>query len=241
MKKLILLAALTLGIIAANATQIPADDGQEARTEVLLETTEGDIRIALYNETPIHRDNFVRLVDGHFYDSLLFHRVIRNFMIQAGDPDSRHAEPGTELGEGSTDYTLPAEIRLPAIHHKRGAVAMARESDDVNPDRRSSGSQFYIVWGKRFSTADIEYIHDWLDSTSNHTIDLTPEMMLRYRKTGGTPQLDGAYTVFGEVTEGLDIVEKIQRTMTDDNDRPVYDVRILRARVTRKGHAPTAK
>lgn len=172
---------------------------QSSRAEVLLETTEGNIRIALYNETPRHRDNFIRLVESHFYDSLLFHRVIPNFMIQAGDPDSRHAESGTLLGEGDLPYKLEPEIISPTIRHRYGSVAAAREGDDVNPNRLSSACQFYIVTRK-----------------------------------GGTPHLDGAYTVFGEVTEGMDVANRIQRQMRDDDDRPVYDVRILRAIVVHK-------
>lgn len=172
---------------------------QSSRAEVLLETTEGNIRIALYNETPRHRDNFIRLVESHFYDSLLFHRVIPNFMIQAGDPDSRHAESGTLLGEGDLPYKLEPEILSPTIRHRYGSVAAAREGDDVNPNRLSSACQFYIVTRK-----------------------------------GGTPHLDGAYTVFGEVTEGMDVANRIQRQMRDDDDRPVYDVRILRATVVHK-------
>lgn len=172
---------------------------QSSRAEVLLETTEGNIRIALYNETPRHRDNFIRLVESHFYDSLLFHRVIPNFMIQAGDPDSRHAESGTLLGEGDLPYKLEPEILTPTIRHRYGSVAAAREGDDVNPNRLSSACQFYIVTRK-----------------------------------GGTPHLDGAYTVFGEVTEGMDVANRIQRQMRDDDDRPVYDVRILRATVVHK-------
>lgn len=172
---------------------------QSSRAEVLLETTEGNIRITLYNETPRHRDNFIRLVESHFYDSLLFHRVIPNFMIQAGDPDSRHAESGTLLGEGDLPYKLEPEILSPTIRHRYGSVAAAREGDDVNPNRLSSACQFYIVTRK-----------------------------------GGTPHLDGAYTVFGEVTEGMDVANRIQRQMRDDDDRPVYDVRILRAIVVHK-------
>ena len=172
---------------------------QSSRAEVLLETTEGNICIALYNETPRHRDNFIRLVESHFYDSLLFHRVIPNFMIQAGDPDSRHAESGTLLGEGDLPYKLEPEIISPTIRHRYGSVAAAREGDDVNPNRLSSACQFYIVTRK-----------------------------------GGTPHLDGAYTVFGEVTEGMDVANRIQRQMRDDDDRPVYDVRILRATVVHK-------
>ena len=204
------------------------------RAEVMIETTEGNIHIELYDETPLHRDNFLKLADSHFYDSLLFHRVIRNFMIQAGDPASRHARAGQVLGDDSCQYTLPAEIRLPEIYHKRGAVAMAREGDDTNPERRSSGWQFYIVWGKRFSTVDIEHMAEHLDTISNGQIKLTPEMKTAYRKTGGTPHLDGTYTVFGEVTEGLDVVDKIQRAYTDYDDRPVDDIRILKVVVTRR-------
>lgn len=173
-------------------------DGQE-RAEVLIETTEGNIRIALYNETPRHRDNFLKLVSDHFYDSLLFHRVIPNFMIQAGAPDSRHAEPGALLGEGDLEYKIEPEIRTPEIRHRYGSVAAAREGDDVNPDRLSSASQFYIVTRK-----------------------------------GGTPHLDGGYTVFGEVVEGMEVANRIQRKMRDDYDRPVYDVRIIKATVIDK-------
>ena len=197
--------------------------------KVLLETTMGNIRIALSDLTPIHRDNFVRMVNEHFYDSLLFHRVIRNFMIQAGDPESRHAEPGTSLGEGDAGFTLEPEMRVPQLYHRRGMVAMAREGDDVNPTRRSSGSHFYIVWGKTYSTKDLEAVQLRLDSLTDGTVKMTPEMLQAYRRTGGTPHLDGEYTVFGEVIEGLDVVGRIMRVFTDDYDRPVDDVRIVRA------------
>ena len=201
---------------------------QDKRRVVMMQTTAGNIRIELYNETPLHRDNFVRLVNEHFYDSLLFHRVIKSFMIQAGDPVSRHAQPGVFLGDSTLNYTIPAEIRTPQIYHKRGAVAMAREPDEVNPEQKSSSCQFYIVWGKRFSSQAIERIQERLD-TIKDGIKLTDEMISTYRKTGGTPHLDGTYTVFGEVTEGLDVIERIQAVMTDDDDRPVDDQRILKA------------
>lgn len=201
---------------------------QDKRRVVMMQTTAGNIRIELYNETPLHRDNFVRLVNEHFYDSLLFHRVIKSFMIQAGDPVSRHAQPGVFLGDSSLNYTIPAEIRTPQIYHKRGAVAMAREPDEVNPEQKSSSCQFYIVWGKRFSSQAIERVQERLD-TIKGGIKLTDEMISTYRKTGGTPHLDGTYTVFGEVTEGLDVIERIQAVMTDDDDRPVDDQRILKA------------
>jgi peptidyl-prolyl cis-trans isomerase B (cyclophilin B) len=205
----------------------------QQRTEVLLETSEGNIRIALYDETPRHRDNFVKLVSEHFYDSLLFHRVIANFMIQGGDPDSRRAEPGQELGNGDVGYTIEPEFRLPQLYHRRGVVAAAREGDDVNPERRSSGCQFYIVWGKTFSSADIEKVQQRLDAATNNSVKLTPEQIKTYRRVGGTPHLDGQYTVFGEVVEGLDVVNRIQRVDTDDYDRPINDVRILRATVVK--------
>ena len=201
---------------------------QDKRRVVMMQTTAGNIRIELYNETPLHRDNFVRLVNEHFYDSLLFHRVIKSFMIQAGDPVSRHAQPGVFLGDSTLNYTIPAEIRTPQIYHKRGAVAMAREPDEVNPEQKSSSCQFYIVWGKRFSSQAIERVQERLD-TIKGGIKLTDEMISTYRKTGGTPHLDGTYTVFGEVTEGLDVIERIQAVMTDDDDRPVDDQRILKA------------
>ncbi|MBP5339515.1 MAG: peptidylprolyl isomerase [Prevotella sp.] len=199
--------------------------------EVLLETTAGNIRIALYDDTPIHRDNFLKLVGEHFYDSLLFHRVIKNFMIQAGDPDSRHAEPGVTLGEGDLGYTLEPEFHIPACFHRRGAVAMAREGDDVNPARRSSACQFYIVYGKTFSTKELQTIAEKVDSATNGQAKMSPEMFWAYRREGGSPHLDGQYTVFGEVKEGMDVVERIQKVFTDDYDRPVDDIRIIRATV----------
>lgn len=196
--------------------------------EVLLETTEGNIRIMLYDDTPQHRDNFLKLVDEHFYDSLLFHRVIKNFMIQTGDPKSRHAEPGETLGGGDLGYTLPAEINATTHYHARGAVAMAREGDKQNPERQSSACQFYIVWGKTYSTKELEAIQEKVLENTNGQTKFSSEMFWTYRKRGGSPHLDGQYTVFGEVTEGLDVVEKIQRAFTDDYNRPVDDVRILK-------------
>lgn len=218
---------LFICLLAATTAMAQTD----THKEVLLETTEGNIRIKLFDETPQHRDNFLKLVRMHIYDSLLFHRVIRNFMIQAGDPKSKYAEPGQELGSGDYDYRIPAEIRLPLLYHRRGMVAMAREGDDVNPNHESSACQFYIVWGKTFSSLDMERQQERIDSMTNGTVKMTPEMIDTYRKTGGTPHLDGSYTVFGEVTEGLEVVEKIQKADTDDNDRPVFDVRILKATV----------
>jgi peptidyl-prolyl cis-trans isomerase B (cyclophilin B) len=208
--------------------------GKAQSNEVLFETTEGNIRVMLYDDTPIHRDNFLKLVNEQFYDSLLFHRVIKSFMIQGGDPTSKTAEPGTTLGTGELDYTLEPEFRTPKHYHRRGALAMAREGDRVNPERRSSGCQFYIVWGKTYSTKDLEAIQQRVKEATNGAADITPEMFWTYRKVGGTPHLDGQYTVFGEVTEGLDVVERIQKVFTDTYDRPVDDVRILHATVIKK-------
>ena len=206
---------------------------QTSTTEVLLETTEGNIRIALYDETPQHRDNFLKLTKMHVYDSLLFHRVIADFMIQSGDTNSKNAKPGQQLGTGDFDYTQEPEFRLPQIFHRRGCVAMAREPDAVNPEMRSSACQFYIVWGQRFSSAEIEKTQERLDTMTHGRVKLTPEMIKVYKTVGGTPHLDGQYTVFGEVVEGLDVVERIQKADTDDFDRPFLDIRILRATVTK--------
>jgi peptidyl-prolyl cis-trans isomerase B (cyclophilin B) len=213
---------------------------QTSTTEVLFETTEGNIRIALYDETPLHRDNFLKLTRMHVYDSLLFHRVIKNFMIQSGDTNSKNAKPGQRLGTGDFDYTQEPEFRLPQIIHRRGCVAMAREPDAVNPEMRSSACQFYIVWGKRFSSAEIEKAQERLDTMTHGRVKLTPEMIKVYKSVGGTPHLDGQYTVFGEVTEGLDVVERIQKAETDEFDRPFEDIRILRATVTKDVPQATA-
>jgi peptidyl-prolyl cis-trans isomerase B (cyclophilin B) len=202
--------------------------------QVMIETTEGNILVTLYDDTPRHRDNFLKLVNEQFYDSLLFHRVIKNFMIQGGDPDSRHAEPGVTLGEGSTDYTVEAEFFDSEGHllhpHKRGALAMAREGDSENPERRSSGCQFYIVWGKTYATQQLYQIGDKVEAATDHRVTMTDELLDLYHDVGGVPHLDGQYTVFGEVTEGLDVVDRIQKAQTDDYDRPIDDIRILHAR-----------
>ena len=206
---------------------------QTKSTEVLFETTVGNIRIALYDETPLTRDNFLKITKMGIYDSLLFHRVIKDFMIQSGDTNSKHAKPGELLGTGDFDYTTEAEFRLPQIFHRRGVVAMAREGDIVNPERRSSACQFYIVWGKVFNEMQIDRLQEKLDSVTQGTVKLTPEMIEVYKTIGGTPHLDGQYTVFGEVIEGIDVVEKIQGVETDKNDRPLEDIRILKATVTK--------
>ena len=208
-------------------------NAQTINTEVLFETTAGNIRIGLYDETPQTRDNFLKLTKMEIYDSLLFHRVIKDFMIQSGDTNSKHARPGQLLGTGDFDYTTEAEFRLPQIFHRRGVVAMAREGDDRNPEMRSSACQFYIVWGKVFDDRRLDNIQLRLDSATQGRVKLTPEMREVYKTVGGTPHLDGQYTVFGEVTEGMDVVEKIQQAATDKYARPLEDIRILKATVTK--------
>jgi len=217
--------------LLAFALMVCGAKGQTSTTEVLLETTAGNIRIALFDETPQHRDNFLRLVQEHVYDSLLFHRVIKDFMIQTGDLHSKHAQPGQRLGSGDYNYTVEAEFRLPTLFHRRGMVAMAREGDRVNPERRSSACQFYIVWGRVYNDARLAKVQERLDTTAHVT--LTPAMQEVYKTVGGIPHLDGQYTVFGEVTEGLDVVDRIQQSATDSYDRPLEDIRILRATVTK--------
>jgi len=201
--------------------------------EVLLETSLGNIRLTLYNDTPRHRDNFLHLVRTGFYDGLLFHRVIPNFMIQAGDSASRHAKPEEKLGDSPEPYTLPAEILFPIHYHKAGALAAAREGDEVNPQRASSASQFYIVTGSIFTDESLDAVQERLDKQTGGSIKLTPALKETYRNLGGAPHLDGQYTVFGEVIEGMDICDQIQWVSRDAHDRPDTDVRILRATVVK--------
>ena len=225
----------------------------------------GYIVVRLYDETPIHRDNFIKLAKEGYFDGTLFHRVIKDFMIQGGDPDSKGAPAGKMLGVGGPDYTLQAEIK-DGIYHKRGALAAARQGDEVNPERRSSGSQFYIVWGQVYNEgqlrqfakqlkmqqiqgafnqlaaqhrdeimqmrrernrAGLQELQDQLAAQAEAMVKgngLTDEQLKLYSTVGGTPHLDGQYTVFGEVEEGLDVVEQIQQTATGRGDRPVDDI-----------------
>ena len=224
---------LVFMLLCSLALGAKAQSNDTIRHEVLLETSMGNIRLVLYNETPLHRDNFLRLVKDGYYDGNLFHRVISNFMIQSGDSTSRHAKPGSSVGEYSPDYTIPAEIVYPKYFHKRGALAAAREGDEENPQRASSSSQFYIVYGTNHSDADLDRFQELLDEATQGKTKMTKEIRTHYRKYGGTPHLDGQYTVFGEVIEGMDVVKKINRVFTDDYDRPVDDVRIVKATVVR--------
>ncbi|MCD7973727.1 MAG: peptidylprolyl isomerase [Candidatus Azobacteroides sp.] len=233
-------------------------------TFILIQTSLGDIKVKLYDETPLHRDNFVKLVEEGFYNELQFHRVIKNFMVQGGDPESKNAPDGAQLGAGGPGYTIPAEFVYPLYFHKRGALSAARQGDQVNPEKNSSGSQFYIVWGTRYTDAQLddfeqnlinkemqkvfnelakerqeeiqalyaaqdqeglnklqqELIRITESKVNPEVVKFTPEQREAYKNLGGTPHLDNDYTVFGEVIEGLDVVEKIQSVETNPGDRP---------------------
>ena len=272
--KLLIIAVFAAMLAACGAGSKKSTD-MEKRTQVKIETTLGNIVVELYNETPKHRDNFIKLAKEGVYDSTLFHRVIKAFMIQAGDPDSKTANDTAQLGGGDVGYTVPAEF-VPQFFHKKGALAAARMGDDVNPERASSGCQFYIVTGRKFREAQLL---DMAGQKNNNRIDeifnelarkhmkeiykmrkandeaglmalqdsleaqataqykeeepfmFTPEQIAAYTTIGGAPHLDGAYTVFGQVLEGMETVEKIEVTKTGRADRPVENVRILKATV----------
>ncbi|OQX76640.1 MAG: hypothetical protein B6D64_09515 [Bacteroidetes bacterium 4484_276] len=187
--------------------------------KVKLSTRYGDMVLILYDETPKHRDNFIKLVNEGFYNGTLFHRVIKDFMIQGGDPDSKNAKPGQRLGTGGPGYTIEAEFH-PGFYHKKGALAAARQGDQVNPEKRSSGSQFYIVQGKKTSAAE-------LNNLAQRTGAIyTPEQINVYQEIGGTPFLDTQYTVFGEVIDGMEVIDKIASVNTGASNRPAEDVKI---------------
>lgn len=270
--------SLALGIAGATAqtdmTDIKPANPDDAIVE--LKTSMGDITVELYNDTPLHRDNFLKLVGEGFYDGVLFHRVIDQFMVQTGDPDSKKASDGQRLGSGDLGYTIAAEIEYPAHYHKYGALAAARTGDVYNPERRSSGSQFYIVTGRTMTERQVEAMdlkrknqqmeqvfqqlamqhrdsiqamqkaddRDGLEALRLQLIketeekvkpvDLPEQIKKDYVEKGGTPHLDGQYTVFGEVLKGMDVVEKIQKVATDEADRPKEDIRIISAKVIKK-------
>lgn len=225
MKKLSFLAIFLLAALVSPAQRLefqrekPTDG-----TVVMMETNYGMIVLKLYDETPRHRDNFIKLAENREFDGLLFHRVIKNFMIQAGDPKSRDAKPGEPLGDGTLGYTIPAEIN-PRLFHKRGALCAARQGDAVNPKRESSASQFYIVQGNVWDEKQLDMMQERMGKK------FTPEQRKTYTTIGGTPHLDGEYTVFGEVLEGMEVVDKIAGVQTGMMDRPEKDVRILSVRV----------
>jgi len=212
-------------ILTTSVTMSAMNSSAQAQTKVLLHTTLGDITIKLYDETPKHKANFIKLVKEGYYDGLLFHRVISGFMIQTGDPKSRSARPGEMLGSGGPGYTIPAEI-LPQYYHKKGAIAAARLGDQVNPKKESSGSQFYIVQGQTFTDEQL----NMLISSGKHK-PFTPEQLNTYTTIGGAPHLDNEYTVFGEIIEGMDVVDKIAAVQVDMRNRPVQDIKILKATI----------
>lgn len=218
-------------VVAAAGLVFGSCNADSEPKRLMMKTSMGDMVIELYDQTPIHRDNFLSLVEQNYFDSLLFHRVIENFMIQGGDPDSRNAQPGDFLGEGGPDYTVKAEFRSPEIFHKRGVLAAAREGDAVNPQKRSSASQFYIVWGNVHTRQSLEQLQERTRMRFGRELKLTEEQIETYTTMGGTPHLDGEYTIFGEVVEGLEVVDAIQRVATDLNDRPIEDVRIITVEV----------
>lgn len=251
----------------------PTTDSVPAGPTLQIETTAGPIKIRLYDDTPLHRDNFLKLAKEGYYDGVLFHRVIKDFMVQTGDPDSKNAQPGAMLGAGSPDYTIPAEFVYPKHYHKFGALAAARTGDDMNPERRSSGSQFYIVTGKKYLPAQLSRMEEMSvqkqlqayfmnlqrqkmdtiralrlakdsvglenlrqelirETEANVTpVTMTEQQVRDYTTIGGTPHLDGQYTVFGEVLEGMDIIDKIQNAQTDGHDRPLEDIKIVSVKV----------
>lgn len=203
------------------------------RAEILFETTKGDFTMALFNETPLHRDAYLLLTRCGYFDSLLFHRVIDNFVVQAGDPNSRNARPGQMLGNGEP-FRIPAEICFPKLYHKRGMVNAAREGDETNPARESCGSQFAIMTCGPLTDAQIDRGEKWVREGTAGKTSLTKEMKEYYKKHGGSPHLDAQYTVFAEIVEGMNVVDSIQKVKVDRYDRPVEDVRILRATVVKE-------
>ena len=235
MKKLFLATLTLLFVFACFGQKDSTVRKKDRKRNVLLETNYGDIIIRLSDSTPLHRDNFIKLVKVGFYDSVLFHRVIQNFMIQSGDPNSKQAPAGVPLGNGGPGYTIPAEFRQ-TLFHKKGVIAAARMSDNVNPQKASSGSQFYIVQGKIFTDAGL----DSLEKFRLNGRKIPPEQREVYKTIGGTPHLDQGYTVFGEVVKGMDVVDKIAAVQTSrgsDRDRPLQDVRIIKAKlIKRKKH-----
>lgn len=277
MRKIILML-LTISFFGLVACKTGNKKGGNMNNETLvkIETTLGDIKVKLYNETPKHRDNFIKLAEEGVYDGTLFHRVIKDFMVQAGDPDSKNAPKGKSLGTGDVGYTIPAEFIYPKYFHKKGALSAARQGDNVNPKKESSGCQFYIVTGKVFNDSTLLNMEKQMNENKVTIIfntlaqkqmkeiykmrkandedglyalqeklyaeaqemaakepefHFTPEQIAAYTTVGGTPHLDGEYTVFGEVIEGMDIVDKIQQVKTDRSDRPEDDVKIIKVEV----------
>lgn len=202
--------------------------GQEKETLVQIDTDMGKIKVKLYNETPQHRDNFIKLVKESRYDGLLFHRIIKQFMVQGGDVTSKNAPIDSLLGNGDLGYTVPAEIVYPKYFHKRGALCAARTGDEENPERASSSSQFYIVTGKFFTDMELD------KKEKEEGITFTTEQREAYKVEGGAPHLDNKYTVFGEVVKGQNIVDEMQLVQTNEKDRPLKNIKIKSIRIVEK-------
>lgn len=211
-------------IFASNSLFSQVSPKNQKETVVLISTSKGDIKIKLYNETPLHRDNFIKLVNESYFDGILFHRVIKGFMIQTGDPDSKTAKSGQMLGNGGPNYTIPAEI-VSKYFHKKGALAAARTGDSMNPKRESSGSQFYIVQGKKFTDDELNMYESRLK------VKFSKEQRDAYKTVGGAPHLDGSYTIFGEVVSGLNVIDAISEVKCDKNDRPLEDIKIISVKI----------
>ena len=228
MNKLLLLLVSVLLISAydpATGNQIKKGD---INKDVEMVTTKGTLVIRLSDSTPRHRDNFLKLVNQHFYDGILFHRVMSQFMVQAGDPKSKTAKPGEALGLGGPGYTVPAEIR-PDLFHKKGALAAARTPDEINPTRESNGSQFYLVHGRVYSEEELNSVETRLNG---YKIPAAHREV--YKTTGGTPSLDQKYTVFGEVIKGISVIDSIAAVTTGERNRPVEDVRIIKTTLIKR-------
>ena len=215
--------AITLLLIVF-ATKTKAQNMDNKDTKILIKTSMGDMTAILYSGTPYHQENFIKLINEHYYDGLLFHRVIKDFMIQGGDPNSKDAPAGKALGNGGPGYTIPAEI-TPKYFHKKGALSAARTGDQTNPTRRSSGSQFYIVTGKVYTDAELNMIEQKMSTK------FSKEQRKAYTTIGGTPFLDGQYTVFGEIIDGIDVAVKISQVATGGADRPKEDVKIISMKI----------
>jgi len=232
MKKIFILLSSLVLVLTTQAQKDSTIRKKDRKRDVLLQTSMGDMVIRLSDSTPLHRDNFLKLVKTGYYDGVLFHRVIKSFMIQGGDPDSKNAIAGAPLGNGGPNYTIPAEFR-PTLFHKKGVIAAARQGDNVNPQKASSGSQFYIVQGKTFTDAG-------LDSAETFRLKgrkIPADQREVYKTIGGTPHLDQNYTVFGELVKGWDVLDNIAAVETskgNDRDRPIVDVRIIRAKLIKR-------
>lgn len=223
MKKQFAICLLLVGLLTSVHLQ-----AQDVETLVLIDTDMGKIKVKLFNDTPLHRDNFIKNVKEKRYDGLLFHRVIKQFMIQGGDINSKDAPIEQHLGDGDPGYTIPAEIVYPKYFNKRGMLCAARTGDEENPERASSGTQFYIVTGKFYTEMEL----DKMEKSDNKTF--TPEERQAYMLEGGAPHLDNKYTVFGEVVSGMKVVDKIQFVETNEEDRPLKNIKIKTMTIVKK-------